>query len=398
MATIKIDEPSSMPPKGLVPFALGFRPFFLLAGVSAVILIFLWALIFEGLLSAPAYYGNNWHAHEMLFGYTVAVISGFLLTATRNWTGRPTISGAPLILLALLWLMARLTPFAPGMPFAVIASLDLLFLPALALALFLPIIKVKQWRNIVFPALALLMAGGNLLLHFGLLEIVDGGVRFGLTLGLYVILLLIVIMGGRVIPFFVERGAAGAVTRKWPLIEISSIITVVLLALTELFHFDASITAAVAGMAASVHAIRLAGWFSRPALRVPLLWVLLFGYGWLVIGFVLLTLAGVLELPRSLAWHAFTIGAIGGLTLGMMSRVALGHTGRLLQTHKFMTYAFLLLNLAALTRVIIAIMLWPDHYEFTVVAAAILWCAGFALFVITYTPILMRPRVDGRPG
>jgi uncharacterized protein involved in response to NO len=403
MAVIRIEEPrSTQPPKGLAPFALGFRPFFLLAGVAAVVLMLLWLLIYSGLVALPAYYhrswyGNSWHAHEMVFGYTVAVVAGFLLTATRNWTDRPTISGTPLMLLALLWLAGRLLPFVPGISFAVVALVDVLFLPLLALALFIPIVRVKQWHNIIFPLLALLMASGNLLFHYELFGLMSGGVRMGLVLGVYVVLLLIVIMGGRVIPFFVARGAAGAKTRSWRLIEGLSIATLALLALTELLLPNTIVIAAIAVVAALVHGIRLAGWCSRAALRVTLLWVLLLGYGWLVIGFVLLALAAPLELPRTLAWHAFTVGAIGVLTIGMMARVALGHTGRLLQPHWLMGYAFALVNLAALVRVIV-VLLWPGHYQLLVVIAGMLWCFGFALFVVIYAPILMRPRVDGKPG
>lgn len=402
MAVIRIEEPRSTPPaKGLAPFALGFRPFFLLAGVAAVVLILLWLLIYEGFVQLPGYYnrnwfGNSWHAHEMVFGYAVAVVAGFLLTAARNWTDQPTLTGTPLMLLALLWLTARLLPFVPNVPFVAVALVDVLFLPLLALALFIPIVRTRQWHNIIFPLLALVMAGGNLLFHYELFDLMTGGVRLGLVLGLYVVLLLIVIMGGRVVPFFVERGA-GAKTRSWPVIEWLSIATLVLLALTELFHPDAGVIAAMAVVAAVVHGIRLAGWCSRPALRVPLLWVLLLGYGWLVVGFVLLILAVPLELPRTLAWHAFTVGAIGVLTLGMMSRVALGHTGRAMQPHWLMGYAFALLNLAALMRVIV-VVLWPGHYEMLVVISGMLWTLGFALFVAIYAPILMRPRVDGKAG
>ncbi len=402
MVAIKISEPRRPAPTGLVPFALGFRPFFLLAGVAAVLLILFWLLIYEGWVALPDYYnrswfGNSWHAHEMLFGYAVAVVAGFLLTAARNWTKQPTISGVPLMLLALLWLLARLLPFVAGVPFAVVALIDLLFLPLLALALFIPVLRARQWRNIVFPLLALLLAGANLFFHYALFGLMTGGVRIGLVLGLYVVLLLIVIMGGRVIPFFVELGAPGAKSRSWPVVEWLSIATLVMLALTELFHPDAVAIAAVAMVAAVVHGVRLAGWCSRAALRVPLLWVLLSGYGWLVIGFVLLVLAVPFDLPRSLAWHAFTVGAIGVLTIGMMSRVALGHTGRAMQPHWLMGYAFVLLNLAALVRVVMVVF-WPGYYEQLVLIAGMLWIFGFVLFVVIYAPILMRARVDGQPG
>lgn len=403
MAVIKIEEPRrAAPPRGLAPFALGFRPFFLLAGVAAVLLVLLWVFIYEGLARPPAYYdrswyGNSWHAHEMLFGYTVAVVAGFLLTAARNWTDRPTLSGTPLMLLALLWLAARLLPFVPGVPFGLVALVDVLFLPLLAFALVIPIVRVKQWHNIIFPLLALLLGIANLLFHYELSGLMSGGVRIALVLGIYIVLLLIVIMAGRVIPFFIERGAPGAKTRSWPLIERLSIVSLVALAVAELLLAQAWLIAMVAAAALLIHGVRLAGWCSRLALRVPLLWVLLLGYGWLVAGLALLMLAAPLELPRSLAWHAFTAGAIGVLTIGMMARVALGHTGRPMQPHWLMVYAFALINLAAFVRVIAA-MLWPGHYPLLVALSGVLWGAGFVLFVAIYAPILLRPRVDGRPG
>lgn len=402
MAVLKIEEPRGAPPSGWAPFALGFRPFFLLAGVAAVVLILLWLLIYQQLLPLPPYYnrswyGNSWHAHEMVFGYSVAVIAGFLLTAARNWTGRATVSGRPLMLLALLWLAARLLPLTPGVPFAVVALSDVLFLPLLALLLVIPILRVKQWHNTIFPLLVLVMAGANLMFHYELLGLMTGGVRLGLVLGIYVVLLLIVIMAGRVVPFFIERGAAGATTHSWPLIERLSIVSLVVLALTELLYPEAGAIAVVAAIAAVVHGIRLAGWCSRAAMHVTLLWVLLAGYGWLVVGMVLLALAAPLELPRSIAWHAFTVGAIGVLTIGMMARVSLGHTGRVMQPHALMGYAFALVNLAAAVRVILVI-LWPGHYSLLVTIAALLWSLSFTLFVVIHTPILLRPRVDGAPG
>lgn len=399
MKPLQIDEPGSRAAPGIALLALGFRPFFLLAGLAAIVLIGLWLKGYAGELTLPDLYGpaSRWHAHEMLFGYTVAVIAGFLLTAVRNWTDRPTLRGPALGALALLWLGGRLLPFLPGVPLWLMSLTDLLFLPMLALAIARPLWQTRQVKNYAFVGILLLLFVANLLMHVEAWGLSAGAARNGELLALYVILLLIVIMGGRVIPFFIERGLGGVKTRSWPVIEQAGSGLIVLLAGLELLQVPAGWYALGAGVAAAVHGVRLAGWFQPGVFRVPLLWVLVLGYGWLVIGLALLALAGTPAGAGLPALHALTVGTIGMLTLGMMARVALGHTGRPLQVKPVMRLAFALVLLATVVRVFGPVLL-PQAYATSIRISGSLWIIGFALFVYVYLPILIRPRIDGRPG
>ena len=396
MAVIPITEPGP-PAKGFALFDLGFRPFFLAAALLAVMIQPLWLAAVMGYLTLPDYFGaTGWHAHEMIFGYSSAVIAGFLLTAGGNWTGQVLAKGGMLTALVLLWLAPRILIFVPAVPSELVAVLDLLFLPILALLLLRPIIKIKQWRNIAFPVLLILMAGGNLLIHAQALGWSESTAEAGLLLALYVIVLVIVLMAGRVVPFFIERGAQGARVRKWKWVEVISIASIVVLLPAELVWPDSISYQAVVAVAAVSHGIRWWGWLSRPAWRVPLLWVLIGGYFWVVAGLVLLLAATLSEIPKSLALHAFTVGGIGVLTLGMMARVSLGHTGRMLQPHPAMAWSFALINLAVVFRVLLpTVEIFP--YEADVALATAVWEAAFLIFLVIYTPILIQPRVDGRP-
>ena len=386
------------PPRAAL-FALGFRPFFLLAGWYAVasMVVWLW-LLRDSMAPANRLATNLWHVHEMLMGYTVAVMAGFLLTAVRNWTNRMTLAGAPLALLAGLWLLGRLLPYFEGtLPQAIIAGTDLVFLPLLAAAIAVPVIQAGHYRSLMFAALLLLLFGANLLLQGGALGMSRAAVAAGVPVAVYIVVLMIVIMGGRVIPFFTERALPGVAARRFRLIEILSWVSVLLLLWAELGRAPPVIAALAAWAAAAVHGIRLAGWTHRRIWSVPLLWVLHTAYGWLVIGFFLKGAAAWGWLAPNLATHALTAGGIGVMTLGMMSRVSLGHTGRPLQVPPTMTVAFALVNLAALTRVFPPLVS-PEHYLTWIRISAGLWIAAFALFSWIYTPILIKPRADGRPG
>jgi uncharacterized protein involved in response to NO len=194
-----------------VPFALGFRPFFLLAGLSSVLLIAAWLALGVDRLPLPAHYDPiGWHAHEMLFGYTAAVIAGFLLTAVRNWTGIETARGAPLAALAALWLAGRLLPWLPGIPGALVAAVDVAFLPALAATLFGPLRGGSNRMNLVLLPILLGMAVANGLVHAQALGYSLTGRALGTTLMLDLVLGLVLLVTGRVMPFFTEMGLAGA--------------------------------------------------------------------------------------------------------------------------------------------------------------------------------------------
>jgi uncharacterized protein involved in response to NO len=382
----------------LVLFALGFRPFFLLAGWFAIFLVAVWVPTFLGVLPLTTYYGEiGWHSHEMIFGYAAAVAAGFLFTAVRNWTARPTPAGASLAVVAVLWLGGRILPLLPNtFPGWLTALVDLSFLPLIAVGIGVPLLRAGEKRNLIFLLVLAVLFIGNSLVHLELWGYGQLG-RRGIFLGLHLILLLIVIMGGRVIPFFTERALEGVAIKRRPAVEWLAPLSVAAFLCAELVVPGGPIGGVCAALAAVVNAVRLASWYTNRFWRVPLLWVLHLGYGWLVIGFGLVAAAALRLIPPQFTIHAFTVGAIGVLTLGMMARVALGHTGRPLKVGPAMAVAFALINLAALLRGLLPI-LNPQRFSEFVLVGGTLWSAAFAIFIVIYTPILSQPRSDGRPG
>lgn len=396
---LNIEDPDKQVSKdSFVPFALGFRPFFLLAGLSAVLLILLWFLQLTGKVTVSGYYTpTGWHAHEMLFGYTVAVISGFLLTAAGNWTGIKIVNGWRLMLLTVVFLAGRLAPFVPELPHWIIATVDIIFLPLVALILATPIIRVKQWSNIIFVPLLLTMAAANTAVHLSALQVIDVNIVMGSRAMVYLVMFLIVVMGGRVIPFFTERGVAGVTTKKWTAIEYLSAISVLLAAISDVFYGWSVVTGYLAFFAAIINMIRLYGWYSNQIWYVPLVWVLHVAYSWIIMGFILKGLV-IFDLSQSaFSYHAFTVGGIGMMTLGMMARVSIGHTGREMELGSWMVLAFIILNVATIVRVILPIFT-HDYYLQLIQLASSLWIVSFTIFAITYTPMLLKARIDGREG
>ncbi|MBI1283432.1 MAG: NnrS family protein [Thiobacillus sp.] len=398
MALIPIEDLTKRPqPTGWAPFALGFRPFFLAAGIYAVLMMMLWLLVLRGSLDIGEMSPLVWHGHEMLFGFTVAVIAGFLLTAAQNWTGIRTPSGTPLAALFLLWLAGRVSFLVPGLRPCLVATIDLAFLPVLALVLALPILKAKQLHNYPFPVMLLALTAANVMVHGDALGWTPGTASMGLHLAVYVVVTMIVVMGGRVIPSFTDNKLRTR-ARRWKSIEWLVPVATLGALVAALIAADSPVTALLAALAAGVHGIRLAGWHTRKYWSVPLLWILHLGYAWIALGFALLALsaAGIAATAVS-SLHAFTAGGIGVLTLGMMARVSLGHSGRMLEPAPVMTRAFVAINLAALIRVALP-LLFPGVYMQIMAAAAVAWMVAFGLFVVVYAPMLLRPRVDGKPG
>ncbi len=380
-------------------FGLGFRVFFALAGLSALILIVIWNSIFKGTLTTGHYFTDNyWHAHEMLLGYSVAVITGFLLTAVKNWTGKPTLTGDKLAGLALLWLYGRILPFYAGLlPDALIAALDFAFLPVLAYQISKPIIQAKQLKNLIFVGLLLLLTLGNGLIHAEILGLCQNTAWTGIQLVVGTIIILILILAGRVFPFFVERGLHGTLIIRNPLLDALSIGSAVAVFALQLWTISGTLLALTAIFAVIVNSARLAGWYVQRIWYVPLLWILYTGYGWIILGFVLTALSAYSWILPSLALHAFTLGGIGVLTLGMMARVSLGHTGRALRVSNAMAIGFILINLAALLRVLLPLAL-PNWYNLIIYGSSLCWLAAFSLFMFVYAPILTSPRIDGQEG
>ncbi len=398
-AAPRVDDMSTspQPPRSWAPLALGFRPFFLLAGIAAVALLGGWLALAVGRLPPPAHYDLvGWHTHEMLFGYSAAVIAGFLLTAVRNWSGVETISGGPLAALAATWLAGRILPWT-GAPGSVIALVDLAFIPLLAVALLGPLRAGKNRMNLVLLPLLTGMTLANALVHARALGWSELPATTGTRLMLDLVLALVLLVGGRVMPFFTESALAGARPRVRRPVELAGVALLAMLVLLHLAGISGVVLALASGAMALVQAVRLAGWYQAGVFRVPILAVLYSGYAWLVTGFALHALAALGLFMPSAATHAFTVGAIGVLTLGMMSRVALGHTGRPMRSALTVDVAFVLLNLAALVRVVLS-GVWPAGHGTWLNLSGLLWVAAFALFVVVYAPILTRPRADGKPG
>ena len=368
--------------------AYGFRPFFLAGSLSAVLLMAVWLAILAGLGEArPGLSPSQWHAHEMLFGFGGAVVAGFLLTAVPNWTNLPTPKGLPLGALAALWLVGRLGSWFGGEAGAI---LDLLFLPVLGWSLAGPLWKAGKVQNLVFlPVLAALWAAN--------LAFWNGYEATSLTLAIYGLLLLIALVGGRVIPFFTQR-ALGNQPIRHPLLEGLALAGLPVCAALESFpgiapHWKLGVLAATAAF----HLGRLCLWGSPRLLRVPLLWVLYLAYFFLPLGLVLRGLAWMGVGSLSAATHALTVGCIALMCLGMMARVALGHTGRELKPARATVLAFVLMGLAALCRSVVPFFA-PQFYQHALWCSGLLWCVAFALFAIVYFPVLTAPRVDGKPG
>jgi len=379
MAVLTPAEPQEATPSGFALFALGFRPLYLLAGAYAALGVPLWALQFSGWLPNANVY---WHAHEMLFGYAFAVIAGFLLTAVRVWTGRPTPTGPALAAIALLWLAARIVAVQS---LFVSSLVDLVFALAVAWGIGAPILSTRN-RNWFFILLVLALGAASIAFQ--------AYPQVALAVGLDVVLLVIAIMGGRVIPPFTNNGAPGAGARRSPWVEYGAIGSVLLILVLDILSLPVW---PAAFAAAAIHAVRAALWSPLATRGRPILWILHLSYAWVVVHLALRGLAGLELVAPGLATHALTVGVIGGLTLGMMTRTSRGHTARPLKVGAWETVAYVLVHLAAFVRVFVPLAL-PQAYPALIAVSAGLWSLAFAIFTLVYIPILTRPRLDGQPG
>ncbi len=393
------DPPVMRKPGGFALFALGFRPFFLAAGVSALVFLGLWLALWRGVVPAGGYFALvEWHAHEMLFGYTAAVIAGFLLTAVKNWTGMAVPTGRWLAVIFAIWLLGRLLVLVPGVPGWLVAAVDLAFIPLVGWALWRPLWYGRNKANRMFLLIFSGMTLANLLMHLDVAGVVPGLWFRGAYLMMDMVLLVLLLVAGRVVPFFTDKAVMGARSVVRPWVEKAAFTSMVAVAAAELAFPLGPAAGTVLLAAALIQGIRLAGWYSNGIWRVPILWVLHIGYAWLVLGLALRGLAGFGLLPSAIALHAITVGGIGVLTLGMMARVALGHTGRNINdTGPLLPAAFVLLNIGAILRVF-GPLFAAEQFNLWVDIAGGLWMLAFAAFVLVYTPILISPRVDGRPG
>lgn len=381
--------------------ALGFRPFYLLAGMFALLAIPLWLASYMGLVQWSGYLrGMSWHSHEMIFGFAPAVMAGFLLTAVRNWTGQPTPSGAKLGVLAALWVLARVVNLTG--PANVAVLLDAAFLPLLGLTVAIPIWRSRNVRNFKILGVLTILTVANMVYHLSYLHILPADfMRLALTAALDVFTILMAIVGGRVIPAFTANAVASARPRHVKSVEIVALGSLVLILAAGIVDYWFSLTSAawviLLTLAAIAHGIRLGLWQPHHTRHKPLLWMLPVAYGWIPISLALRALAHISELPATAAVHALTVGAISGLMLAMMTRSALGHTGRDLTAGWAEISAFMLIQFAAVIRVG-ATLIPAEFYLGAVVFSGVLWALAFAIFSMRYWPYLTQPRIDGRPG
>ena len=383
-------------------FNLGFRPFFLGAGVFSVLSISLWAAIylFQVALPMQSLSVSQWHAHEMIYGYGLAVIAGFLLTAVKNWTGVQTLAGKPLLYLFSIWAAARLL-WLFGTSYLILAGiLDVLFSLILLFTVSQPISKANQLKKqIAIISKLVLLTAFNILFYLGALGLIDQGVFWGIYGGIYLIIALILTMGRRVVPFFIEMGVGYPVTlfnSRW--LDISSLVLLLLFLVVELFLNYPQISAYLALGLFLVNSARLVGWHTPGIWKKSLLWSLYLSFWFISLGFLLLAGVYFIGLSKYLAIHALTVGGIGTITMSMMSRVSLGHTGRdISNPPKIIGYALGIIILGTIFRVIVPLF-ETGHYTLWIAISQFLWIASFLIFTITYLPILTKPRIDGQPG
>ena len=384
-------------------FAYGFRPHFLLAGMAGLLLVPLWALSFVfGTPLGSGWPPALWHGHEMLFGFITSAIAGFLLTAVPSWTGQKGFAGVPLIVLTVLWLGARLLIASSGLwPALLTAAVDLAFLPALALLLAPPLLRQRNRNTPLLIVLGLLWLT-NLMFHVALLHNNPPLALHALVIGIDIVLVLVTVVGGRIVPAFTtsafrQRGITDLV-RSSPLLTVFAVAAMGLVTVGDVLWPDRPIAGVIAGVAAAVQAVRLLQWGTIRTLRQPIVWVLHVGYAWLPVGLALKAVALLTGAAFAAFWiHALTIGALTTMIMAVMTRASLGHTGRSLQVDPLITVAYLLLSAAAAMRVF---GLSPFRLNYPVVIAwsAFFWTTAFAIFVGVYSPILWKPRVDGKPG
>lgn len=393
---MKIDRYIAPPGTSVMPlFALGFRPFFLLAGIMAALWLPLWLVVYAGGLSLPQRYAPaTWHAHEMIFGFAVAVIAGFLLTAVKNWTRQRLPTGWPLAGLCLLWLLGRVVMLVAGaLPMWLVTVVDVAFLPALAFAIGVPIWRAKSKRNAAFPLIVLGLGALNLSYHL------DGGATATVInyVAVDLVVALIVLMGGRVIPMFTRNALPEARVTTYPWLNWAAMLTTLAVVVMQLLSLP-EVTAVIALLAGVANLARVALWDTRATLKSPIVWILHVAYLWIGVGLLMKGIGFWVPALALVALHALTVGAITTMILGMITRVALGHTGRPLVVSKAVVVSYWCITLSALVRVIGPLVVPTAGYRGVLDAAGTLWTVAFAIFVVAYWRILTQPRADGAPG
>jgi uncharacterized protein involved in response to NO len=382
---------------------LAFRPLFLGGTLFSVIAMSWWTYFWLNPGQWSPYGGPIWwHGHEMLFGFGSAIVVGFLLTAVGSWTGVTGLRGKLLGVLAACWLLGRLLlSFGASLPPWSLLIADLSFLVFAAAAMAYPVIKVKQWRNLMFAPMLLVLALLNGASHWGVISGRPDIALQALHGAIMLIVLIITVVGGRVIPFFTAN-APGYVRRppkQWlERLGGGTIMALVVLAFIGFSKVPAIITTVLCLGAAVVNGWRFLRWGFQYTWGVPLLWSLHLSYVFIPLGLLALALYSMGFLPSiSIALHCFTAGAMGGMILAMISRVTLGHTGRQLNPPRALIPAFIFILAGATLRVVVP-ALWPEYTQWGIGLAGVLWVLAYGIFCACYGPMLLAARVDGQPG
>lgn len=365
-----------------------FRPFYLGGAACAALGVPLWVGMWHSGLFAPALPPMFWHAHEMVFGFAAAIIIGFLMTAARNWTGLPLPAGVPLALLAVLWLAGRAAMyFAYGVPTAVLDSLLLVIVAGVLARKF---IRARSWCSMPLVVVLSLLATANITFHAALRWSLPISPLQAIEAGLFLVVLIEMIVGGRVVPGFSANALPRA--RQWrpAWLHRGSFTLAAGAFAADLFHLPPPLTGVLALVAGAAVAVQALGWNPLAARVNPMLWVLHAAYAWIPIGLLLLGLASLGVVPRSAAIHALAVGSMAGLIVGMITRTALGHSGRKVRAGRAEGVMFVLILLAAALRVMAALL--PAAYVPGMFAAAAAWSAAFLLYLFAYAPMLLGMR------
>jgi uncharacterized protein involved in response to NO len=381
----------------------GFRPFFLFGSLYAVLSLAAWLLVYAGVAQSPRAWpdpwpASYWHSHEMIFGFVTTAIAGFLLTAVPNWTDTPRLTGRHLAWLVAAWSFGRAALWlAPWLPAELVAAADLAFLPLLALAVGRPIWRAGMPRNYPVLGVLVLLAVANLGVHLGVYGPPSALARVSLHLALYLVLVLLAIISGRIVPLFTRNALRrrGIDARVESSVVVERLLVPVMgIAIGLVLLAEGSAASAVAGLSCgALLGVRQARWQPLRTLDQPILWVLHAGHAWLAVGFVCIGISAlVASFLASTAMHAFAAGAIGTSVVGVMSRVALGHTGREIEAYPAIVVAYLLVILGGVVRVFGPLAL-PNEYRATVIGAGASWAAGYLIFALRAGGALIRPRV-----
>jgi len=405
MTVLPLADPTAPRVRRFALFEAGFRVFFLLAPLYAACALVEWLLVYLGAIAPPGSASPTlWHAHEMLFGFAAAGVAGFFLTAVPNWTGASYVRGLPLMTLAGVWLLGRIAMHAGGaVPPGVAAAIDLAFLPMLAALVAPPLLRNGIGRNAFLLVVLLALWGADAAMQAELAGTSLGidaasGAR-GARVAIDILALLITVIGGRIVPAFTTTSLKLHGERKLPtssaVLDRLAIGSMALLLITETILGSSAVTGGIALGAALLQAARLSRWRGLATVRVPILLVLHVGYAWLVVGLALKGASAFVDaLPETAALHALTVGAVGTMMMAVMSRAALGHTGRKLAAHPVTVAAYTLVSVAALLRVLAGV--FPTVV--VLAASGISWSLAALLFLAVYAPMLVRSRVDGQPG